>query len=290
MSRAPDPPPPLAGVIDSHCHLDPGPRAPSASGGVEAIEARVARRDSPSTDELLARGRAAGIAGFVVVGVGETPHEARHAVATARAHRDVVAAIGVHPHDARLADEATVAELELLAADPRVVAVGEIGLDFHYDRSPHDVQRAVFRRFVAVARAVRKPIVIHTRSAGQEALAILEEEGARDLGGVIHCFSEDVAFARRALDLGFDLSFSGIVTFKTATAIQEVARMAPAERILVETDAPYLAPVPQRGKTCEPAMVVHTARFLAGLRGVTPEELARVSADNTLRRFPALRS
>ena len=288
MSKALPLPSPLVGVIDSHCHLDPGPRP--LVDGASPVEARVCRRDAPSTGELLTRGREAGIVGFVVVGVGETPHEARHAVATARAHRDVVAAIGVHPHDARLADDAMVAEIEGLAADPRVVAIGEIGLDFHYDRSPRPEQRAVFRRLIAVARAVRKPIVVHTRSADQQALAILEEEGAHDVGGVIHCFSEDVAFARRALDLGFDLSFSGIVTFKTATAIQEVARVAPVDRILVETDAPYLAPMPMRGKTCEPAMVVHTARFIAGLRGVTPEEVARTSAENTRRRFPALRS
>jgi TatD DNase family protein len=150
------------------------------------------------------------------------------------------------------------------------------------------VQRAVYRRFIGLAKTLGKPIVIHTREAGQEALAILEEEGARDVGGVIHCFSEDLPFAKRALDIGFDLSFSGIVTFKTATAIQEVARYAPDDRILVETDAPYLAPVPMRGKTCEPAMVVYTARYVAELRGVAPERLAEITTANAKRRFRGL--
>ena len=274
-------PTPLAGVIDSHCHL--APDDPVLRDG-----SRIARKSQPPASELLERARASGVIGFVVVGVGEDATEARHAVSLARAHRDVVAAIGVHPHDAALATDAIVDELVALSADPRVAAIGEIGLDFHYDRSPRDVQRAVFRRFVALARERKKPIVIHTRSAEQEALAILEEEGARDLGGVIHCFSEDTPFAKRALDLGFDLSFSGIVTFKTATAIQEVARWVPRDRFLVETDAPYLAPMPMRGKTCEPAMVVHTARYLAGLRGVRAEEIAEASARNARRRFAAL--
>jgi TatD DNase family protein len=272
MSQLPLPPP-LAGVIDSHCHLD----------------TKYARKGQPDAAEVLARGRQAGIVGFVVVGVGETPAEARHAVEIAKAHRDVVAAVGVHPHDAKHATEAVIAEIGALASDARVAAVGEIGLDFHYDHSPRDVQRDVFRRFIAIARTVKKPIVIHTREAGQEALAILEEEGAKDLGGVIHCFSEDTPFAKRALDLGFDLSFSGILTFKTATAIQEVARWAPLGSILVETDAPYLAPVPNRGKTCEPAMVVYTARYLAELRGTTPEEIAQRAAENARRRFSGLR-
>ena len=156
------------------------------------------------------------------------------------------------------------------------------------DHSPREEQRSVFRQFVALAKSVQKPIVIHTRSAGQEVLAIMEEEGVRDVGGIIHCFSEDMAFAKRALDLGFDLSFSGIVTFKTATAIQEVARDAPIDRILVETDTPYLAPIPLRGKTCEPAYVTHTAKFVAALRGMSFEELAARTTENALRRFPAL--
>ncbi|MBI2394267.1 MAG: TatD family hydrolase [Deltaproteobacteria bacterium] len=266
--------PKLDGVIDSHCHVPV-----SGHGG---------RAPREPADDVLSRARAAGVRGFVVVGVGETTLEARDAIGLAQRHPDVVASVGVHPHDARLCDDTMVDELRALARDPRVAAVGEIGLDFHYDHSPRDQQRAVFRRFVGVARELGKPIVIHTRSAGQEVLEILEQEGARDLGGVIHCFSEDLPFARRALDLGFDLSFSGIVTFKTATAIHEVGRFVPKERYLVETDAPYLAPVPLRGKLCEPAYVVYTARHLAELRGVAPEDVARESSDNARRRFAGL--
>jgi TatD DNase family protein len=266
-------PPKLTGLVDSHCHLDP----------------KYARKGQPLPDEALARGRQVGLEGFVVVGVGQDATEARHAVALAHKYSDVVAVVGVHPHDARLATDEVVSEIAALARDARVAAVGEIGLDYHYDHSPRDVQRDVLRRFIGVARDVKKPIVIHTREAGQEVLAILEELGAKDLGGVIHCFSEDLPFARRALDLGFDLSFSGIVTFKTATSIQEVARFVPEDRMLVETDAPYLAPMPLRGKTCEPAMVVYTARYLAELRGVPAERIASDSAENARRRFSGLR-
>jgi TatD DNase family protein len=166
-----------------------------------------------------------------------------------------------------------------------VVAVGEIGLDFHYDHAPRAVQAEVFRRFIALARRLKKPIVVHTRSAPAETLAVMREEGAREVGGVIHCFSEDLPFARQALDLGFDLSFSGIVTFKNAAQIREVAKWAPAESVLVETDSPYLAPVPRRGQRCEPAFVVHTATFLAELRGTTLSDIAEVTTQNACRRF-----
>lgn len=264
---------PLEGVIDSHCHV--------------AVSSR-GKQPRESADEVLSRARAAGVRGFVVVGVGETTFEAHNAVALARQHNDVVAAVGVHPHDAQHCTPAMLAELSTLAEDVQVAAVGEIGLDFHYDHSPRETQREVFRNFVQLARSLKKPIVIHTRSAGQEVLDILDQEGAREVGGVIHCFSEDVAFARRAIDLDFDISFSGIVTFKTATAIQEASRFVPSDRFLVETDAPYLAPVPLRGKPCEPAYVVYTARYLAELRGVPPELIAKQSADNARRRFAGL--
>ena len=169
--------------------------------------------------------------------------------------------------------------------DPRVVALGECGLDFHYDHSPRDVQAEVFRRMVALARSAKKPLVIHTRSAPDDTLAILEGEGARDVGGIIHCFSEDRRFAERALDLGFYLSFSGILTFKNAHSVHDVARFAPADRILLETDSPYLAPVPLRGRRCEPSFVVHTARALAELRGEDPDALCRRTAGNAARIF-----
>jgi len=195
------------------------------------------------------------------------------------------AAVGVHPHDAVTLDDAAYAELATLTAEPEVVAVGEIGLDYHYDHSPRDAQRAAFARLVGLARERKKPIVIHTRNAPADTIDILTAEGARDVGGVIHCFSEDQAFAEKALDLGFDLSFSGIVTFKTSLAVQQVARWAPLDRILVETDSPYLAPIPKRGKPNEPAYVVHTARRVAELRGIAFEALAEATTVNAERAF-----
>lgn len=254
-------------LIDTHCHLDPQyfPSGP---------------------DEVLARAVAAGIQGFVVIGVGRDLAPARAAVALAKRLPDRIgAAVGVHPHDATSLDDAAYAELAELAAEPEVVAVGEIGLDYHYDHSPRDKQREAFARLVKLARDVKKPIVIHTREAPADTIDVLTSEGARDVGGVIHCFSEDRAFAERALDLGFDISFSGIVTFKSSAAIQEVARWAPLDRILVETDSPYLAPVPLRGKPCEPAYVVHTARRVAELRGLAFEALCEATTENAERRF-----
>ncbi len=211
---------------------------------------------------------------------------ARDAVALARRAPDrVCACVGVHPHDAATWNEAVHVALGALAATSEVAAVGEIGLDYHYDHSPRETQRQVFARLIALARELRKPIVVHTREAAADTLAVLEQESARDVGGIIHCFSEDRAFAERALDLGFDLSFSGIVTFKTARAVQEVAAWAPLDRVLVETDSPYLAPAPLRGRRCEPAHVVHTARRVAELRGISLEELAAATLANTERRF-----
>ncbi len=252
-------------LFDTHCHLDDEyfPEGPA---------------------DVLARARAAGVSRFACIGVGGL-EAAERAVELARRYGEVVATVGVHPHDAAKADSALRGALEALAAEPRVVAIGEIGLDYHYDHSPRAEQREVFAWFIALARRLEKPIVVHTRSAPRETLEILESEGARDVGGIIHCFSEDRPFAERALALGFDLSFSGIVTFKNAKSIQDVAAWAPADRILLETDSPYLAPQPLRGKRCEPAFVLHTARFVAGLRGVDPEALAELTTANALRRF-----
>ncbi len=251
--------------IDSHCHLD-------GAG-------------HPGADDALIRARAAGVGAFVVVGVGRTLDAARFAVDLAGRRDDVRAVVGVHPHDASVLTDAMLAELEEIAGHPRVAAVGEMGLDYHYMSSPMDAQREAFRRQIALARRVRKPIVVHTREAPADTIAVLAEEGARDVGGVIHCFSEDRAFAEKALDLGFDLSFSGIVTFKSAAQVHDVAAWAPADRIHVETDSPYLAPVPVRGKPCEPAFLVHTARRLAALRGRPVEEIEQITAENTRRLF-----
>ncbi len=254
-------------LVDTHCHLDPQyfPSGP---------------------DEALARAREAGVGGFVVIGVGTDLAPARAAVALAKRMTDrASAAVGVHPHDAVTLDDTAYAELAALTAEPEVVAVGEIGLDYHYDHSPRDVQRAAFARLIGLARERKKPIVIHTRNAPADTIDILTAEGARDVGGVIHCFSEDQPFAEKALDLGFDLSFSGIVTFKTSLAVQQVARWAPLDRILVETDSPYLAPIPKRGKPNEPAYVVHTARRVAELRGIAFEALAEATTVNAERTF-----
>jgi TatD DNase family protein len=252
-------------LIDTHCHLE-------------------SEYFPEGADEVLSRARSAGVTGFVCVGVGSL-EQTQNAIALAQRRPDVWATVGVHPHDAASFDATLETELLRLASLARVVAIGEIGLDFHYDHSPREKQTAVFRRFIALARELEKPMVIHTRNAAAETLQILSEEKASEVGGVIHCFSENKAFAEQALALNFDLSFSGIVTFKRATDIQEVAAWAPADRILVETDSPYLAPVPLRGKRCEPAHVLHTAQFVANLRGVSLEELARVTSQNAARRL-----
>lgn len=247
-------------LFDTHCHLDSGHFPEGA-------------------DAVLERAQDGGVRAFACIGVGSLLL-AVEAVALAERRPDVVATVGVHPHDASTFDAALEAELETLAARERVVAFGEVGLDYHYDHSPRDVQKDVFRRSIALARRAKKPLVVHTREAARDTLAVLAEESARDVGGIIHCFSEDRAFAARALELGFFLSFSGIVTFKNAVAIKDVAAWAPEDRVLVETDSPYLAPVPMRGKRCEPALVVHTARHLAELRGTTPDRVAEVTRDN----------
>ena len=251
--------------FDTHCHLD------SENRDVDAAT-------------VITRAEQAGVGYFTSIGVGGIP-AMREAVELAEKHASVWATVGVHPHDAATCDDAVEAELEALLSHPRVVALGEVGLDYHYDHSPRERQREVFVRMIAIARRHKKPLVIHTRSAPAETLALLSGESARDVGGIIHCFSEDHAFAEKALDLGFDLSFSGIVTFKSARAIQEVAMWAPTDRILVETDSPYLAPVPLRGRRCEPAFLVHTGSFVASLRGAELSDLRSQTTLNAARRF-----
>jgi TatD DNase family protein len=254
-------------LVNTHCHLD-------AKYFPEA-----------AADEAITRARAAGVGFFVAIGVSEDLASARSAIALAHRRDDVRAVAGLHPHDADHFNEAIVDELGVMLDDDRVVALGEIGLDYHYLRSPRDAQTTAFRRLIALAREKKKPIVIHTRDAAEDTIAILREENARDVGGIIHCFSEDKAFAEKALDLDFDLSFSGNVTFKSAKAIQEVAAWAPADRVLVETDSPYLAPVPLRGKKCEPGYVLHTAKFVAALRGDDLDVFATTTTANAKRRL-----
>ena len=251
-------------MIDSHCHLD-------------------SEKFNADREAAIDRALAAGVERMVSIGSGDGPPDLECGVRLADLHPSIFATVGVHPHDASKAEPGTYPRLAELLRHPKVVALGEIGLDYHYDFSPREVQRAVFIEQMRVAADARKPIVIHTREAWEDTLALLEEHWKpTGLSGIMHCFSGTPAEAQRCVDLGFYLSFGGIVTFPKATDIQESARTTPAERLLIETDAPFLAPVPFRGKRNEPAFVVHTAERLANLRGVTVEEITRVTSANFL--------
>ena len=254
-------------LIDSHAHLD------FAEYGA----------DLPAT---VARAREAGLVHVVVIGQwreGAGMAGARDAIELARRDRGFFSATaGVHPHDAARATEGDFAELERMAADASVVAVGECGLDFHYDRSPREVQREVFVRQLRLARKLQKPIVVHTREADLETAEILARELGPD-GGVIHCFTSDWTAAQRYLALGMSLSFSGVLTFKNAEAVRDAARRAPLDRLMVETDCPFLAPLPHRGKRNEPAWVALTAARLAELRGLPLTELSLATTGNARR-------
>jgi TatD DNase family protein len=218
------------------------------------------------------------VTGFIAVGTDL--EDSRAVLELASRTPDVQASLGVHPHEAKSWSKEAEAALQVLVSHPSVRFIGETGLDWHYDLSPRDEQEVAFRAQIRLAKAVRKPLMIHTRSAPEATLRILEEEGADAVRGIIHCFSEDSAFAERALDLGFYLSFSGITTFKKAEAVREVAAWAPGDRILVETDAPFLAPVPYRGKPNEPGFVRFTAAAVAELRGIPMEKLAELTTRN----------
>jgi TatD DNase family protein len=238
----------------------------------------------PDREAAVARARAAGVEAMLVVG-GVDEHGGHRRALEVAGTLGLPASAGIHPHEARLANEDTYEELRTWARDGRIVALGELGLDFHYDYSPRDVQREVFRRQLRLAREVELPVIVHTREADEETAAILEEEGAAATGGVIHCFTGSHDLARRALALGFYVSFSGIVAFPRAEVIQQVARTVPEDRLLVETDSPFLAPPPYRGRRNEPAFVVEVARFVAGLRGVPPDTVGRAAAHNFRRLF-----
>jgi TatD DNase family protein len=248
---------PSFSLVDSHCHVD------------------LPQFDA-DRDEVMARAREAGVVEMLLVGGVDAEGGHRRALDVADRYGLPVTA-GVHPHEATLGDERVYDELRGLAREGRLVAIGEIGLDFHYDHSPRPVQREAFRKQMRLAREVGLPVVVHTREADEETVAILEQEGAAETGGVIHCFTGGLELARRSLALGFCLSFSGIVAFPRAEVIQQVAREAPAERVLVETDAPFLAPPPHRGRRNEPAFVTEVARKVAALRGVSAETIAASS-------------
>ena len=253
-------------LVDSHAHLD--------------------LDDPAEVQAVAARARAAGVTRIVCVGLWRGPGDFGNALALATADPAFFAAtIGVHPHEAARVPEADWAAAEALARDPRVVAVGETGLDFHYDHSPRDVQEAAFRRSLRAAHAAGKPVVVHVREADALCARVLGEEGVPEAGGVIHCFTGDAAAARAYLALGLYVSVAGIVTFKTAGAIREAVGIVPRERLLVETDSPYLAPIPHRGRRNEPAYVVETARKVAEIWGTTLEEVGRITAENARRLF-----
>ena len=255
--------------IDSHAHID-------------GAEFNVDR------EEVIQRARDAGVSAILNVGTGD-PHNGafERAVALAEKHASVYAAIGIHPHDARLFDD--VAEeltTKLATQSSRVIAWGEIGLDFHYDNSPRDVQMNVFRRQLQLARDLRLPVIIHTREAETQTIELLKSEWAgSELPGIMHCFSGSLWLAQEAINLGLSISFSGIVTFKKAEELRTIAKQVPLERLLIETDCPFLAPVPFRGKRNEPAYVVEVARCLAHVNDLELEEVARITSVNFERLF-----
>ena len=256
-------------LIDSHCHID----------GPEYDADRA---------EVIARARDAGVTTMLNVGTGD-PHGGafERAVELADKHSQIYAAIGVHPHDAKLFDDAAEERLlNLIRHSRRVIAWGEIGLDYHYDHSPRDTQREVFKRQLRLAREQNLPVVIHSREADDDTIAILAEElTGYQRAGVLHCFGGSLKMAQVAIDLGFFISFAGNLTFKKAEHLREVARQLPLDRLLIETDCPYLTPVPFRGKRNEPARVVETARCLAEIHGKESEEIELVTSENFLKLF-----
>jgi len=249
-------------LIDSHCHLD--------SAEFDA-----------DRDAVIERALAAGVEQMMAIGTGHGPPDLEAGLQLAEKHPAFFATVGIHPHDAAKAGPDDFKRLADLLAHPKVLAVGEIGLDYHYDFSPREAQQSAFIEQMAVAARAKKPIVIHAREAWDDTLALIERYWTpHGIGGIMHCFSGGPQEARRAVDLGFYLSFGGIVTFPKALNVQESAKAAPRDRILIETDAPYLAPVPKRGKRNEPALMVHTARKLAELRSESYEDICAVTTEN----------
>ena len=257
-------------IVDSHCHLD-----------FDDFREDLAL--------VLDRARGAGIVAMVCVGSGADLATAERAVALAAREPDVFAAIGIHPHDAAKITPDFWPALEELAKKDRVVGIGETGLDYFYDHSPRQAQREAFERFLALAASVARPVICHVRDAHDDALSVLRRGPLPDPGGVIHCFTGTVEHARHYLDLGLFLSFSGLLTFKKADEIRQAAAFAPPDRILLETDAPYLAPIPHRGQRNEPAFVAQTLEALARVRGTSIERAAEMTTRNafSLFRLPA---
>jgi len=246
-------------LVDSHCHLDD-------------------ERFAEDLEAVLVRAAAVGVSRVLTIGTGDGPPEIDRAVRIAERFQQVYASIGVHPHDASKVTRQTYDDLRALGAHHKVVAFGEIGLDYHYDFSPREIQREVFVEQLRLARELHLPITIHTREAWDDTIAILREHWQGQ--GIMHCFTGTPAQAKEALELGLHLAYGGVLTFKTAEEVREAARITPDDRILVETDAPYLAPIPFRGKRNEPSMMVETVKKLAEVRGTSPEELAVLTTNN----------
>ncbi len=253
-------------LVDSHCHLD---RLDYASKHADIADA-------------VAKASARGVSHLLCVSV--TLEQFPAMLAKIAPFPQVFASCGVHPLDQESPWNPEL--LRQLAAEPRVVAIGETGLDYFYHPEHKLIQQQAFREHIRVARELGKPLIIHTRDAQEDTLAILKEEGAEAVGGVLHCFTEDWAMAEAAMDLGFYISISGIVTFRNADRLREVTRRLPAERLLIETDSPYLAPVPHRGQENEPAYVRDVAEYVAWLRNTTVEEIAALTSENFFRLFP----
>jgi TatD DNase family protein len=244
-------------LVDSHVHLDD----PKFDADREAV---------------VERALAAGVDRMLAIGTGSGPPDLETAIRQAERFPFIFATVGVHPHDASKATLETFARLRHLAAHPKVVAIGEIGLDYHYDFSPRDVQRSVFLQQLEIAAESGKPAVIHSRESWPDTMALLQHSHR----GILHCFTGDAEQARQALDLGFHLAFGGVLTFPKAGAVREAARITPPDRLLLETDCPYLAPVPHRGQRNEPSFVVEVARRLAEVRGSTLDEIAELTTRN----------
>jgi len=255
-------------LIDSHCHIDG-----------EAFD--------NDRDDVVQRAREAGIGAMLNVGTGDPKsNDFRKAVAVAEKYQDVFASVGVHPHDAKLYDDKAEAHLVDLAKSEKVIAWGEIGLDYYYDHSPREVQRDAFRRQIQTARRLSLPIIIHSRDADDETVDILTEECSwNGFRGIMHCFGGTPAMAEALIPLGFLISFAGNVTFKKAENLRDAAKVVPLDKLLVETDCPFLTPIPFRGKRNEPAYVEHTARFLAQYKGVELETFAEQTTRNFLKFF-----
>lgn len=253
-------------LTDTHTHLD----FPEFDGDRE---------------QIIEQALAAGVR--TIVNVGTDLDSSRAAVALAEAHPQIYAAVGVHPHDAKTMTEEMLEELRALASHPKVVAVGEIGLDFYRDLSPRDKQRQAFEQQLALAREIGKPVIIHDREAHKEVMAILRRwaDGCQQSVGVLHCFSGNLAMAQEAIELGFYISIAGPVTFQNARRLRELVRQLPLERLLIETDCPYLTPHPHRGKHNEPAYVKLVAQEVAHIKGLTLEKIARITSDNARELF-----